>query len=69
MFYVHAWHIVVLLYPQRVGFGIAYSVTKGNAKASIRGISKVADSRASFLYTLHLRHTNERPPLQELAGH
>ena len=31
-----------------VGFGIAYSVVKGNAKASIRGISKVADSRASF---------------------
>ena len=48
MFYVHGWHIVVLLYPQRVGFGIAYSVTKGNARASISGISKVADSRASF---------------------
>ena len=48
MYYVHGWHIVVLLYPQRVGFGIAYSVTKGNARASISGISKVADSRASF---------------------
>ena len=35
-----------------MGFGIAYSVVKGNAKASIRGISKLADSRASFLCLL-----------------
>ena len=69
MYYVHGWHIVVLLYPQRVGFGIAYSVTKGNARASISGISKVADSRASFLYTLQTRHIEERPPLRELTGH
>ena len=41
MYFVHGWFIVVLLYPQRVGFGIAYSVTKGNARASISGISKV----------------------------
>jgi hypothetical protein len=37
-----------------VGFGIAYSVVKGNAKASIRGISKVADSRASFFVLFRL---------------
>ncbi len=52
MYYVHGWRIVSLLYPQRVGFGIAYSKLKGNARASISGISKVADSRASFLHTL-----------------
>ena len=39
-----------MLYTTRVGFGIAYSVLTGNARASISGISKVADSRASFLY-------------------
>ena len=49
MYFVHGWCIVVLLYPQRVGFGIAYSVTKGNARASISGISKVADSSAFFM--------------------
>ena len=34
------WRMVVLLCVFSVGFGIAYSVVKGNAKASIRGISK-----------------------------
>ncbi len=67
MFYVHGLYIDFMLYTLRVGFGIAYSVTKGNAKASIRGISKVADSRASFLYTLQPRHNiimafRESPP-------
>ena len=27
------WHTMVLLYTISVGFGIAYSVVKGNAKA------------------------------------
>ena len=52
MYYVHGRYIGLILYTLRVGFGIAYSRLKGNARASISGISKVADSRASFLYTL-----------------
>ena len=42
-----AWYIIV--YIIGVGFGIVYLVQSGNARAFIRGISKLADSRASFL--------------------
>ena len=33
MYFVHGLYIVVLLYMLRVGFGIAYSKLKGNARA------------------------------------
>lgn len=47
MFRVHDGAYSIVLYTVSVGFGIAYSVTKGNARAQTRGISKL-DSRASF---------------------
>ena len=35
MFYVHGGYIVLMLYMTRVGFGIAYSVTKGQCEGLI----------------------------------
>ena len=50
--------IQLLLYTVGVGFGIAYSVTKGNARAQTRGISKKFDP-ALFYCPFEPRENNQ----------